>query len=131
MSVFNHPAKSAFQIFGLCTLLLYGAVTHADGTQAPSERQRVYQSDRAQCLSGRSQQEQAACLQEAGAVLQQPPAAQGPVAAAQLSDNALQRCDALPDGERASCIARMQGQGQVEGSAAAGGILRELREPAQ
>lgn len=130
MRYFNNPAKAAFQIFCMGALLLYGAVTHAGSAQELRERQRVYQQDRQRCLSGQSGQAQASCLQEAGAVLQQGPGAQSPVAAAQLSENALQRCDALPDGERQSCIARMQGQGREEGSAAAGGILRELREPA-
>jgi hypothetical protein len=131
MRIFNNPAKAAFQIFGMGALLLYGAVTHADSAQELRERQRVYQQDRQRCLSGQSGQEQASCLQEAGAVLQLAPGALAHVGAAELSDNALQRCDGLPDGERQSCVARMHGQGRVEGSTASGGILRELTEPAQ
>jgi hypothetical protein len=130
MGYFNHSAKRAFQLVGLVLLLLYTAASHA-ATADLRQRQRIYQADRQQCLSGRSQQNQASCLQEAGAVLQQRRGDASPASAAQLTENALQRCDALPDDMRPSCVARMHGQGSVEGSAAAGGIYRELTEPAQ
>lgn len=131
MRVFNNPAKAVFQVFVLGAMLLYVAVTHAGTAQELRERQRTYQNDRQRCLSGQSGQEQTSCLKEAGAALQQPRSAQDPSDAAQLQENALQRCTALAGADRQSCILRMQGQGRVEGSAASGGILRELTEPAQ
>jgi len=45
---------------------------------------------------------------------------------AQLQANTTARCDALPAADRDACVARMQGQGQVSGSVAGGGLLREL-----
>jgi hypothetical protein len=131
MSLFNNPAKAAFQLFAIGALLVYTAATHADAAQDLRERQRVYQAERQRCLSGQTNQSQETCLREAGAVLQHPLDTQGSESAAQLQENARQRCVSLPDPERQSCVARMQGQGSVEGSAAGGGMLRELREPAQ
>ena len=131
MSMFNNPAKVAFQVAGIGALLLYGALTHADGASDPRERQRAYQEDRQRCLSGQTGQSQASCLQEAGAVLRLPPHALEHVGAMQLAENAQQRCNALPHDTRQSCLARMQGQGRTEGSVAGGGIYRELTEPAQ
>jgi hypothetical protein len=127
MGNFNHSAKRACQVLGLGLLLLYVANSQADS--APDQRQRTYQADRQRCLSGQSEQDQASCLQEAGAVLQQMPRDNSPVSAAQLQENARQRCAALPDATRPSCLARMEGQGRTEGSAAAGGVYRELSEP--
>jgi len=43
-----------------------------------------------------------------------------------LRENALRRCNALPETERKDCLARMQGQGTVSGSVEGGGIYREL-----
>lgn len=128
---FNNPAKAAFQFFAMAALMVYGMLAYADNAQDLRQRQRVYQIDRQQCLSGHSGQALDSCLQEAGAVLQQAPAAQTEVGAAQLQDNALQRCDALPDDQRQSCVARIQGQGTTQGGVQAGGVLRTLREPAQ
>jgi hypothetical protein len=104
------------------------------GAQAESAqglRQRVYQQDRQLCLSGQSHQSQQTCLREAGAARQQNMAAQTQASAEQMEANALQRCQAFSGDARQSCVSRMQGQGSVQGSAAAGGILRELTEPAQ
>ena len=43
-----------------------------------------------------------------------------------LQANAVARCAALPAADRDACVARMQGQGEVTGSVAGGGLLREL-----
>jgi hypothetical protein len=132
MSNYEHPTKKAlFQLFLLGALFLHAGFTHAENPQALRDRQRSYQVDRQRCLAGDTGQNQASCLQEAGAVLQQPLSVQGPVSDAQLAANALQRCDALTGDEHQSCILRMQGSGSVEGSAASGAILRELIEPAR
>lgn len=45
---------------------------------------------------------------------------------ADYARNALLRCEAHKGEDRADCIARIQGQGRIEGSVAGGGILREL-----
>jgi hypothetical protein len=122
--------KVAFQIV-VSTGLFYVIVAQADSADALKERQRTFQIERQRCLTGHTGQTQASCLQEAGAVLHQPRSLEDQVDAAQLAENALQRCNALTGDERQSCIYRIQGQGSVLGSVESGGILRELNEPAQ
>ena len=97
----------------------------ADNT-ASADAQARYQQERAACLSGQSNQDRATCLREAGAALAD--ARRGGLgdSSPQYVSNASQRCARLPDEERRACEARMQGQGTTSGSAAAGGIYREL-----
>jgi hypothetical protein len=111
--------------------VLVSTAAQAESAQERQQRQRVYQQDRQLCLSGQSQQDQASCLREAGAVRQQDMASKNPPDAEQLLANSLQRCASFTGDEHQSCLARIQGQGKVYGSAAEGGILRELNEPAQ
>jgi hypothetical protein len=111
--------------------LFYVCIAQAESIDGLKERQRIYQIERQRCLTGHTGQTQTSCLQEAGAVLQQSHRLEDQVNAKQLAENALQRCNAFQGDERQSCIDRMQGHGSVQGSAASGGILRELTEPAQ
>lgn len=106
-------------------LLVAGAAIAA----TPSDAQLRYQQDRKACLSGASNQDRATCLREAGAALQE--ARRGRLAAgngSQLGDNAVARCAALPPGDRDECVMRMR-EGTTSGSAAQGGVLRELVSP--
>jgi hypothetical protein len=43
-----------------------------------------------------------------------------------LRQNALRRCEPLPDDQRRDCVARIQGHGTVSGSVESGAIYREL-----
>jgi hypothetical protein len=85
-----------------------------------------YQRERAVCMSGQSNQDQPTCLREAGAAYAQ--AKKGGLGddPVQSKANASKRCERLPDADRRDCMARMDGQGTTSGSAAAGGIYREL-----
>jgi hypothetical protein len=96
---------------------------------ASSEAQLRYQQERAACLNGSSNQDRATCLREAGAALQE--ARRGGLAsgAGELGPNRTTRCAALPPQDREDCVMRMSGQGSASGSAAQGGILRELERP--
>jgi hypothetical protein len=97
-----------------------------------SDAEARYQQERAACNSGQSHQDQATCLREAGAALQEARRGRLDDGQAAYQQNALVRCNALPPEERSACQARMQGQGTTRGSVAEGGIYRELvtREPA-
>lgn len=106
-------------------LLVAGAAMAAK----TSEAQLRYQQERKACLSGASNQDRATCLREAGAALQE--AGRGRLSAgggATLGDNALARCGALPPADRDECVTRMR-EGTTSGSAAQGGVLRELVRP--
>ena len=102
---------------------------------SPAESKTVearYQQERSQCLNGRSNQDRATCLREAGAARAEARKNGLGDSADAYTDNQRQRCAALPGTDRSDCLARMQGKGSTSGSVAAGGLLRELvvREPA-
>jgi hypothetical protein len=121
--------RVTFRLTGTVLLVLGSLAAQVGNAQDRREVQRVYQHDRQVCLSGQSNQSQATCLREAGAAKQQNMGAHSQASAEQMAANALQRCDAFTGDARQSCVARMQGQGGVQGSVAGGGILRELSEP--
>jgi len=113
--------------FALAPLIVLSVSTAmaADRTAQQTARAR-FEQDSAVCNSGRSNQDRATCMQEARAALA---AAQGgrlPEPDPSLARNATRRCAALPMEDRTDCEARMRGQGTTSGSAAAGGIYREL-----
>lgn len=117
--------------YAVGALLVAGMAAAAGGDLA--EAQARYQQDRADCISGQSNQDRATCLREAGAALQQ--AKRGSIGDGQsaFEQNRLIRCDRLAGGDREDCLRRMHGEGTVSGSVEGGGIYRELRTtvPAQ
>jgi hypothetical protein len=104
----------------------------APASAAMSAAQTRYQQERAVCTNGTSNQSRDTCLKEAGAAYGE--ARKGELGESATPDarNASQRCKPLSGDERRDCMARMHGAGTTTGSAASGGILRELvtTEPA-
>ncbi len=111
------------------SLLVVGAAlgsTSAAAAEKDGAATALYQRERAVCMSGQSNQDRATCLREAGAAFAQARhdgLSDGPTPYAR---NARQRCEGLPQDDRQGCLARMQGQGTTSGTAASGGIYREL-----
>jgi len=101
----------------------------AAGSGGLSEAQRVYQADRAACLSGQTSQDRATCMREAGAALQEAKRGRLDDGEAEFDRNRLLRCDNQPPQDRADCVRRMNGEGTTTGSVEGGGILRELVTP--
>jgi hypothetical protein len=97
----------------------------AGAAQPMSDAQARYQQERANCLSGNTQEDRATCLKEAGAALVE--ARRGGLTSpgAQQRENATDRCKVLSGAERSDCYARMRGEGTTSGSVEGGGILRE------
>ena len=118
-------------IAGLAAALLLAPVLAAERPAATTElakAQALYVKERAACLDGTSQQERAACLKEAGAALAEAKRSRlgnGEDARA-LRSNAVQRCDAVRAEDRDSCRRMALGEGTVSGTAAAGGVVKEL-----
>lgn len=112
------------------SLLVVGVAlgsTCAAAAEKDSAATARYQRERAVCMSGQSNQDRATCLREAGAAFAQARhegLSDGPPAP--YARNARQRCEGLPQDDRHGCLARMQGQGTTSGTAASGGIYREL-----
>jgi hypothetical protein len=94
-----------------------------------SSAQSLYQSERAACLNGTSNQDRATCLKEAGAALQASRRGGLDGGQAQLEQNRLLRCDSQPAEDRQACVRRMSGEGVTSGSVQSGGIYRELVTP--
>ena len=103
-----------------------GSTSAAAVEKASAADTARYQRERAVCMSGQSNQDRATCLREAGAAFAQARHEGLNDGAAPYARNARQRCDALPQEDRQGCLARMQGQGTTSGTAASGGIYREL-----
>jgi hypothetical protein len=98
----------------------------AAGKTEAADRLARYQQERAVCTSGRSNQDRATCLREAGASYAEAQRGGLGDSSASYERNASQRCDRLPEDDRLDCAARMKGQGSHSGSVAGGGIYREL-----
>jgi hypothetical protein len=126
--------RKSFPVAGLIAgLLLSTGAAMAAATESNAEIQARYERERAVCLNGKSNQDQATCLKEAGAA--RDVARRGLLEEAGQPNyrrNQLDRCKALTGDEAKDCRLRMKGAGTVSGSASAGGIYRELTtvEPA-
>ena len=116
--------------------LLFLAITSTSATAATvaTGSLTAYERERAACLSGQSNQDRATCLREAGAARAEAGrrGPTNPADEATLQANRIKRCAPLPEADRRDCESRMAGAGTTSGSAAEGGIYRELvtREPA-
>lgn len=95
---------------------------------AAKSAEATYREARAVCLSGRSQQDSATCLKEAGAVLaeQRGGRTDNSVSAAMLRANALKRCEAQPPQARDECARLARGEGSQEGTVKGGGVIKEI-----
>jgi hypothetical protein len=82
--------------------------------------------ERAACLEGRTQQDQATCLREVNNAAAAKRTGKLDNSGAQFEANARLRCEALTGEERAACEARVMGYGNSSGSVAGGGVIREV-----
>lgn len=100
----------------------------ADRARTSGTPEQVYRQYRADCLAGRTHQDRATCLKEAGAALQE--ARRGRLDngadARTLQQNALLRCQRQPAEDRADCERLARGEGQVSGSVEGGGVIKEV-----
>ncbi len=119
----------AFLYFGVVSALAVGAATAQIATAETSaiDSSGVYARERAACLEGQTQQEQATCLREAAnAAADKRKGEITTEAPSQLVANAMQRCEALGGEDHAACTARVLGYGNSSGSVAGGGVIREV-----
>jgi hypothetical protein len=125
-----HKVQKAARRSSFKTMLVALAIaTSAGGTVAyamtPAEIEAQYNADVARCTQSTAIDRQA-CLREAAA-------ARGEARQNHLSDpntsfsqNQMQRCQSLPQGQREECLRQMSGQDtRVMGSVEGGGVLRE------
>ncbi len=122
-------ARAAASLIAGLTLALFGAAAQAAevrGTHAGVEAR--YQAERKACLEGRTGQDQATCLKEAGAARAEAlrSTLDNGEDRATLQANALARCAAQPAGERPACELLARGQGMESGSVKDGGVIKEV-----
>jgi preprotein translocase subunit SecF len=121
-------ARKSLAWFGMTALLAVGAATAQVATGTTGiDATGSYQSEVQACMSGRTQQDQATCLKEARNAQADKQRGVLDNANGSFQANASARCDVFTaSDEKAACQARMMGYGSVEGSVAAGGVLREV-----
>jgi hypothetical protein len=92
--------------------------------------QAIYQKDRANCDAGRTAEDHATCLKEAGAAFEERKRHQLDNQGTPLA-NATDRCNVLPNKDKADCLARIVGPLNshqtvtTSGSVAGGGVVKE------
>ena len=98
----------------------------------PSAAEQNYQQERAHCMSGKSHQDRATCLKEAGAA-QQERKRNTLDNTGSARQNAIERCNLVAAKDKADCLARIEGPSQANqttttsGSVAGGGVVRETK----
>ncbi len=127
--ILSLPSRGACAV----TLVLAAALSPilADAvpaSPAAGSPEATYQSERADCMAGRTQQDQKTCLREA--VSARDAARKGLLKtedAQTLHANEMERCKLQPKGgPRKDCKLLVNGAGTVSGSVAGGGELKEL-----
>jgi hypothetical protein len=124
-SPYRRGARWLTSVLPSALLCVASLSSFAATAPATAEVRARYEQDRAKCLSGLSNQDQATCLKEAGAALDAAKQHQLDDGDAKYRRNAKTRCDALSGDEARDCRARMKGKGTVSGSVESGGVLRE------
>ncbi|TWO73180.1 hypothetical protein FN976_02790 [Caenimonas sedimenti] len=115
----NHFTRIALATFSL-------AVLPAAWAAGPSAAEQAYQKERAHCMSGKSHQDRATCLKEAGAARDEARrGALGSKSSGDLAGNATARCNAQPAADREACVQRILGAGSTSGSVEGGGVIRQ------
>jgi hypothetical protein len=112
-------------VFAHLAALLFVATSAALAANA-TEADAALRKEMAVCNSGTSPQGRATCVKEAQAAHAENLRGNLDDGDARYRRNARARCDALPGSQRDDCRARMRGEGTTSGSAAAGGVAREL-----
>ena len=102
----------------------------ADATDAAAKS--TYAKERADCEAGRTAEDRATCLKEAGAA-QQERKRNTLDNTGSARQNAIERCNLVPAKDKADCLARIEGPNQpnqtttTSGSVAGGGVIRETK----
>ena len=106
------------------------APAHAADAAASAAAKSTYLKERADCEAGRTAEDRATCLKEAGAAQQERKRNQLDNAGS-MRQNAIERCNVVAPKDKADCLARIEGPNKpnqtttTSGSVAGGGIIRE------
>jgi len=119
---------SAFRVALFAGGLLLAAGGNAVAADVDRQGGSTIAQERQNCMDGKTNQDRATCLKEAGAAKQE--SQRGNLRdSGDYSGNASKRCDTLPPDQKADCERRSMGEGSVSGSVGSGGVVRELVTP--
>ena len=119
--------RTLFSRLLLCTFTLGAcAAAGATGTVSEADAQARYEADVARCKAGQTNQDEATCIQEAGAALEETKRNRLTDKNSNFDQNQVNRCNSLPVAERSDCLQQMSGTNTTTaGSVSGGGVLRE------
>lgn len=120
--------QNRFRSLFAVSALACAAVMLASPAQAASNASSSnYQQARQACLNGQTYESRDVCLKEAAAAAAESKKGNLTDTPDRYRQNALARCNVLPQADREDCVRRVQGDGTVSGSVGEGGIFRETR----
>lgn len=121
-----------FPLAKLLTTTVFALGAGLAGSQAmaadmsPQQAQDQYKLDVERCRSGQTAQDEATCMREAGAALQEARRNRLVRGTTSFDENQRARCDRLSGTEREDCMSLMSDPSpETQGSVAGGGILRQ------
>ena len=126
----NLASLAGLIVVGVAAGIASPPVHSADA--AATEAKSTYQKERADCEAGRTAEDRATCLKEAGAA-QDERKRNRLDNNGSMRQNAIDRCNALPAKDKPDCLARIEGPSQANqtpttsGSVAGGGVIRETK----
>ncbi|HEX4234195.1 MAG TPA: hypothetical protein VH041_07795 [Caldimonas sp.] len=124
----NIASLTGLVAVGVAASLAAPPARAADATAA--EAKSIYLKDRADCEAGRTAEDRATCLKEAGAA-QEERKRNRLDNNGSMRQNAIERCNVVPAKDKADCLARIEGPSApnqkttTSGSVAGGGVIRE------
>lgn len=112
--------------FALTTLMAMSATAQiASGTTGIDATGNA-RSEMMACQTGKTQQDRETCMTEVRNANAAKRAGKVDNANGQFTANALKRCDVFQGEDLIACRARVTGEGQVDGSVAGGGAIRQV-----
>ncbi len=127
-SLANLATLAAPIVVGIAATVLTASAFAADDPATAAKS--TYQKERADCDAGRTAEDRATCLKEAGAAANERKRNTLDNAGSERQ-NAIDRCNLVAPKDKSDCLARIEGPTQpnqkttTSGSVAGGGVLRE------
>ena len=124
----NLASLAGLIVVGAAATYAASPVHAADAAAAAAKS--TYAKERADCEAGRTAEDRATCLKEAGAAEQERKRNQLDNAGS-ARQNAIERCNLVAPKDKSDCLARIEGPSKpnqtttTSGSVAGGGIIRE------
>lgn len=118
-----------FALTGFAAAFVIGPAFAADAT---AEAKSSYAKERADCDAGRTSQDRATCLKEAGAAAEEKKRNKLDNTGS-ARQNSVERCNVLTAKDKTDCLARIEGpstpnqQTTSSGSVSGGGVIRETK----